>query len=168
MRSVVVRSISLCSMIAGLITLSTQKAEAGEWGMLLGYNNPAGSNLGLNFLYQSSGSLGFEVGVGGLYRTTTTTTTSGAASSTSETSIDTWGDIDLKWLPGAGPWRPYLEGGLAFGLGAGSSGSGIAAGSPFVGGGLLYSGRTMLFHITADYKINSRYLYPSAGIGFKF
>ena len=56
---------------------------------------------------------------------------------------------------------------MAFGLGAGNSGGGFAAGSPFVGGGLLYSGVTLLFHVTGDYKINSGTAYPALGIGFK-
>ncbi|MEN9827264.1 MAG: hypothetical protein RI953_3009 [Pseudomonadota bacterium] len=143
--------------LLGFSLLQTQKAHAGQWGMLLGINNPAGSNLGLNFLYQSAGSLGFEVGVGGLY----------GKNNDNGTDVSTWGDFDVKWFPGAGPWRGFLEGGMAFGLGTGSSGSGLAAGSPFVGGGLLYSGTTMLFHVTGDYEINSRTAYPALGIGFK-
>ncbi|MEY4066631.1 MAG: hypothetical protein RIR26_2839, partial [Pseudomonadota bacterium] len=39
-------------------------AHAGSWGMLLGYNNPAGSRVGLNFLYQDA-PWGFEFGFGG-------------------------------------------------------------------------------------------------------
>ena len=60
-----------------------------------------------------------------------------------------------------------MQGGMAFGLGAGNSGGGFAAGSPFVGGGLLDSGVTLLFHVTGDYKINSGTAYPALGIGFK-
>ncbi len=132
-------------------------ALAGPWGVLLGYNNPAGSNLGLNFLYQSGGPWGFEFGVGGLY----------GKSTENAKSVSTWGDVDVKWFPTAGPWKGYLEGGLAFSLGTGTEGSGLSAGGPFVGGGLMYSGSSVLFHVTADYKINSRGIYPSAGLGFR-
>jgi len=145
--------------ISGLLStlLLPSVAHAGPWGLLLGYNNPAGSNLGLNFLYQSGGPWGFEFGVGGLY----------GQSTENVKSISTWGDVDVKWFPTAGPWKGYLEGGLAFSLGTGSEGSGVSAGSPFVGGGLMYSGSSVLFHVTADYKINSRGIYPSAGLGFR-
>ncbi|NBO37878.1 hypothetical protein EBU99_04765 [bacterium] len=141
-----------------LLSLNSKAAFAGEWGALVGLNNPAGSRLGLNFLYQSTSSWGFEFGVGGL-----------AASSTdSGRSAATWGDFDFKWFASPGAWRGYLEGGMAFGLGAGSGGTGFAAGSPFIGGGLLYSGSRMLFHISGDYKLNERVAYPALGIGFKF
>jgi hypothetical protein len=56
---------------------------------------------------------------------------------------------------------------MAFALGAGSTGSGLSAGSPFAGAGLLYSGSTVLFHLGADYKINQRVVYPAAGFGFR-
>ncbi|MFZ9520677.1 MAG: hypothetical protein ACO3A4_09385 [Silvanigrellaceae bacterium] len=147
-----------CFTALGSTILPSHSAHAGQWGMLLGFNNPAGSNVGLNFLYQSAGSLGFELGIGGLY----------GKSNTDGTDVATWGDFDVKWFPGAGPWKGFLEGGMSFGLGTGSSGSGLSAGSPFVGAGMLYSGATMLFHVTADYKINSRTAYPALGIGFKF
>jgi hypothetical protein len=146
--------------LAGLFlsTFTTFQAQAGSWGALVGYNNPAGSRVGLNFLYQGA-PWGFEFGVGGL---ATTTDSSGEKSS-----AVTWGDIDIKYYPSTGLWRPFLEGGMAFALGAGSAGSGLSAGSPFAGGGLLYSGGTFLFHIGGDYKINERVAYPSAGFGFR-
>lgn len=150
------KKLSLAS-VAALVSLSGG-ASAGDWGVLIGHNNPAGSNVGLNFLYQSAGVWGFEAGVGGIY----------GQSGNSSRFVATWGDVDLKWFAGHGFWRPFLEGGMAVALGTGTGGGGIAAGSPFVGGGLLYSGTSMLFHITADYKINSGAFYPAAGIGFKF
>lgn len=124
--------------------------------MLLGYNNPAGSRLGLNFLYQDA-PWGFEFGFGGL----------SATSDEVGSSAITWGDIDLKYYPRTGLWRPFIEGGMAFALGAGSQGNGLSAGSPFAGAGLLYSGGTVLFHFGADYKINERVVYPAAGLGFR-
>lgn len=150
----------LCTsaVIFGALSGISTVAHGGDWGVMLGHNNPAGSNLGLNFLYQSPGAWGFECGIGGFY---------GSSSDTTK-SVSTWGDVDVKWFPSAGFWRGFLEGGMAFGLGAGTGGSGLSAGSPFVGGGLLYSGTKMLFHVTADYKINSGSVYPAAGIGFKF
>jgi hypothetical protein len=134
------------------------EAAAGPWGVLLGYNNPAGSNLGVNFLYDSGSTWGFEVGVGGLYSTATESTKS----------LSTWGDADIKWFPSAGLWKGYLEGGLSISLGSSTTaGSGVGVGSPFVGGGIMHSGQSVIFHLTADYKINSRTVFPSAGIGFK-
>ncbi|MBM3381907.1 MAG: hypothetical protein FJY29_05640 [Betaproteobacteria bacterium] len=156
----------LGTLAALAISCTSAAAWAGSWGMLLGYNNPAGSKLGLNFLYQGA-PFGFELGIGGLGRTTTTTTTSGASWSESETSIDLWGELDLKYYPSVGLWRPFLEGGLTYSLGVVGGKRGFAAGSPFAGGGLLYSGSTVLFHIGADYKINERVTYASAGFGFR-
>ncbi len=126
--------------------------------MLLGYNNPAGSRVGLNFLYQGA-PFGFEVGVGDVEETKTD---SGA-----KKGMVVWGDVDIKYYPSTGLWRPFLEGGLTYAVGLGGDERGIAAGSPFVGGGLLYSGSTVLFHIGADYKINERVTYPAAGFGFR-
>jgi hypothetical protein len=148
--------LKLSALFASFVIPSA--ASASPWGILLGYNNPAGSNLGLNFLYQSGGSWGFEFGVGGLY----------SSASDTNKSLSTWGDIDVKWFPSGGLWKGYLEGGLSVSLGTSSAtGSGLAAGSPFVGGGIMHSGQSLIFHLTADYKINSRTVYPSAGLGFK-
>jgi hypothetical protein len=148
--------LAISALSTGLLLSHT--AEAGSWGVLAGYNNPAGSRVGLNFLYQGA-PWGFEFGVGGLAKTTDSTG--------NKSSAITWGDVDIKYYPSVGLWRPFLEGGMAFALGAGNAGSGLSAGSPFVGGGILYSGGTVLFHIGGDYKINERVAYPSAGFGFR-
>lgn len=151
-----VRRLALAGFL--LSTLTPLQAQAGSWGALVGYNNPAGSRVGLNLLYQGA-PWGFEFGVGGLAKTTD--------SSGENSGAVTWGDIDIKYYPSTGLWRPFLEGGMAFALGAGSAGSGLSAGSPFAGGGLLYSGGTFLFHIGGDYKLNERIAYPSAGFGIR-
>ncbi|MEN9528404.1 MAG: hypothetical protein RI932_277 [Pseudomonadota bacterium] len=148
----------LATLLAGTACCASAQAWAGSWGMLLGYNNPAGSKLGLNFLYQGA-PFGFEVGVGDVDETKT-------ASGEKKGAV-IWGDVDIKYYPSVGLWRPFLEGGLTYSVGIAGSERGLAAGSPFAGGGILYSGSTVLFHIGADYKINERVTYPSAGFGFR-
>jgi hypothetical protein len=81
-----------------------------------------------------------------------------------------WGDVDVKILFGS-KWRPYLEAGFGMRLGAGvGSGGGVSAGagSPFVGGGLLYSGSPLLFYVAGDYKITAKDVFPVVGLGVKF
>lgn len=135
-----------------------QSAAAGSWGALLGYNNPAGSKLGLNFLHQGP-TWGFEFGFGGF---------AAGIDSSGNTSALTWGDLDIKYYFASSLWRPYFEGGIAYSFAAGGAGNGLAAGSPFAGLGVLYSGSRVLFTVSGDYKINSGYFYPSAGLGFRF
>jgi len=152
-------SLSLAAALVGLCAMSTpDAARAGSWGVLLGYNNPAGSRLGLNFLYQGS-TWGFEMGAGGL---------AAVSDADSDSSAVIWGDLDLKYYFASSLWRPYFEGGMAYTVAAGGAGSGFAAGSPFVGLGVLYSGSKILFTVAGDYKINSGAFYPSAGLGFRF
>jgi hypothetical protein len=150
-------SLRTLALAASAICLIPHPAEAGSWGTLLGYNNPAGSKVGLNFLYQGA-TWGFEFGFGGL---------AAVSDSDESTSAITWGDLDLKYYFASSLWRPYFEGGMAYSIAAGGAGNGFAAGSPFVGLGVLYSGSRILFNVSGDYKINSRYIYPSAGLGFR-
>ena len=146
---------TLFSTVCALSTPNT--AAAGSWGALLGYNNPAGSKLGLNFLYQGP-TWGFELGAGGL---------AAVSDSDNDSSGVIWGDLDLKYYFASSLWRPYFEGGMAYTVAAGGAGNGIAAGSPFVGLCVLYSGSKVLFTVAGDYKINSGGFYPSAGLGFR-
>lgn len=149
---------TIAFVLTGACALTVpQNALAGSWGALVGYNNPAGSRLGLNFLYQDS-TWGFELGAGGLAT---------VSDSDNDSSAVVWGDLDLKYFFASSLWRPYFEGGMGYSVAAGGAGNGVALGSPFVGLGLLYAGKTLLFTVAGDYKINSSTFYPSAGIGFR-
>lgn len=139
------------------VLLTSNTAHAGSWSTLLGYNNPAGSRIGLNFLYQGA-TWGFEFGFGGL---------AAVSDADESTSAVTWGDVDLKYYFASSLWRPYFEGGMAYSIAAGGAGNGFAAGSPFAGLGVLYSGSRVLFTVSGDYKINSGHFYPAAGLGFR-
>jgi hypothetical protein len=87
--------------------------------------------------------------------------------SDNDSSAVIWGDVDLKYYFASSNWRPYFEGGMAYTVAAGGAGNGLAAGSPFVGLGVLYNGSKVLFTVTGDYKINSSSFYPSASLGFR-
>ena len=136
------------------------KAKASGWGASAAYNNPGGTALGVNIIYLGK-PFGFEFGVGGV-------------SANSEKKSGTgglWGDVDVKFFF-ADKLRPYVEAGFATSLGgkAGEdSGVGFSAGSPFVGGGVLYQGSTMFGYAAADYRWNSKeWVVPVFGLGVQF
>jgi hypothetical protein len=116
--------------------------------------------LGVNVIALGS-TFGFEFGVGGI----------SADSDKKNGRGGLWGDVDAKFFF-AEKLRPYVEAGFATGLGgqAGDdSGVGVSAGSPFVGGGLLYQGSTIFGYAAADYRWNSKdWIVPVFGLGFQF
>lgn len=135
------------------------EAQAGSWGLSIGYNNPAGANVGGNFIYLGS-KFAFEFGVGAVEGDSDDD--SGSASMA--------GDVDLKLMFGS-KWRPYLEAGLAVGIGGGvgdEGGLGLGAGDPFAGAGLMYEGSTFFFYVSGDYKFKAEDFYPAGGLGVKF
>ena len=147
-------------------TLWPRPAKAGDWGLTVAYNNPAGANIGANLLFLGQ-VFAFEVGVGGVGGDTDDGDGNGDKDTASG---GLWGDIDLKILFGK-TWRPYLEAGFGMALGAGvGSGSGFqaGAGSPFAGGGLMYVGSPLLFYVAGDYKFQSKDMFPVVGVGVKF
>jgi hypothetical protein len=154
-KSMIIWSVSMI-LLAGLNT----EAQGNKWGASAGYNNPAGSSLGLNIISMGS-TFGFEVGVGGL----------SATSNDKNSNAGLWGDADVK-IFFAEKLRPYIEAGFATGLGgqAGDdSGLGLSAGSPFVGGGLLYQGSSLFGYAALDYRLNSKtWVAPVFGLGLQF
>lgn len=152
--------------LAPLCLLPVYEAKAGDWGLTVAYNNPAGANIGANLMYLGQ-VFAFEVGVGGV--------AGDAEDGNADGDADTakgglWGDVDIKVLFGQ-KWRPYLEAGFGMALGAGlGKGSGVqaGAGSPFAGGGLMYVGSPLLFYVAGDYTFESQDLFPVVGLGVKF
>ena len=146
-------------VVSAFLSFGAQTAQAGQWGLSIAYNNPAGADIGGNFTYFGS-QFAFEIGVGSV----------GASGNESTKSAGLAGDIDVKMMFSS-KWRPYIEAGLGMGLG-GAVGKGggfrIGAGSPFVGVGLLYDGSPMFCYLAADYKFSPQKFYPVVGVGVKF
>ena len=157
---------ALCLAGAGLGLGRPGQAHAGDWGLTVAYNNPAGANIGANLIYLGQ-TFAFEAGVGGLGGTVRDKNDDGHKDSTSG---GLWGDVDLKVMFGQ-RWRPYIEAGFGMALGVGTGDSGgvsAGAGSPFAGVGILFSGSPLLFYVAGDYKFNTKNLFPVVGIGVKF
>lgn len=133
--------------------LSASPAFGAGWVFSAGYNNPIGAALGANFAYWAS-PLAFEIGVGRV--------------NLADGSGGLGGDADIKYLFSQSGWGPYIEGGLALGLAGSGKGFSLGAGDPFAGGGLLYSGSSIVFYGTLDYKVRTQTIFPAAGIGVKF
>lgn len=147
------------SGVACLLGLFPQTCWAGGWGLSLGYNNPAGANIGGNLIYIGQ-DFAFEIGVGSVAGRSGENATSGSLS----------GDIDGKILFGSS-LRPYLEAGLGLGFGAGvgtGGGAGAQAGNPFLGAGVLFDGSRIFGYVAGDYTLNTKYFYPVIGLGVKF
>lgn len=127
-----------------LFVLALSQSASARWSWSLGYNNPPGSQLGLNFMNLWS-NWAFEVGIGGIQQSTGTDS---GGNETKSTSV--LGDVNFKYLGGSGTVRPYLE----FGAGSGAtvttaSGGNLSAGvgGLFGGTGLYAMGTTLNFYL---------------------
>lgn len=134
-----------------------------DWSLNIGYHNPPGSNLGVNFLHEWS-NWAFEVGIGSI----SVESTDSANNSSSSTSAGIGGDLDLKYQFGRSGIRPFLQGGVLVGTGAvvGDNG-GVAAGTGagFLGGGINFSGKDLYFYLGAN-AFSSRSTEFFLGLGF--
>jgi hypothetical protein len=151
-----------------LVGFNLSQALASDWGLTVGYNNPIGATLGGNLIYLGD-TFGFEFGVGGLGATSHDGDDKDGKKD-DDVSAGLWGDVDVKILFGK-TWRPYVEAGFGMALGGATENGGgfsAGAGSPFVGGGILYSGSPLLFYAAGDYKVNSKQIFPVVGLGVKF
>jgi len=133
-------------------------ALAGDWSFNLGYNNPPGSTVGLNFMDLGS-QWAFEFGVGGIQ-----------SNNQGNSSTSVLGDINFKYLFGGSGVRPYIQ------VGAGSAatvttGSGTTAnvgiGGVFGGVGIMAVGRPLYIYLSGDVGGNSNFFFQ-AGVGYSF
>lgn len=131
-----------CFLLLCLLLLAS-RAEA-RWSWSLGYNNPPGSTLGVNFMHQWS-RWAFELGVGGIQQRKGL---DAAGEETRTTSV--LGDMGFKYLTGSGSVRPYLE----FGAGSAATvqtttGADLSAGvgGLFGGVGLYAQGGSLNFYL---------------------
>lgn len=110
------------------------------WTLNLGYHNPPGSLVGLNFLYLGS-SFGFELGAGWLQFNTKDTDHSPSDNDKDTAAFAILGDANIKYYfrPGTSV-RPYIQGGMDAAIGGDvgkTTDLGAGIGGPFFGLGLF-------------------------------
>nr|HPI41493.1 hypothetical protein [Pseudobdellovibrionaceae bacterium] len=134
------------------------------WSWNLGYNNPPGAQVGLNFMHLWS-QWAFEVGIGGVSQSQGVSATTGEE--TKSTSV--LGDLNLKYLFSSGTFRPYLQVGTGTAASIVShSGTSVSAGV----GGIYYGGGLFLmsssFYVYLSLNSGGGSSYSQAGLGFNF
>jgi hypothetical protein len=139
------------------LALSTQSAFAGGWNASVGYHNPPSSTLGVNAMYLWT-NWAFEAGLGNI---TTSSTNNG--NNTNSTALG--GDVNFKYLFGAGFFRPFVHAGVGVGVGAGSD-TGLSAGTggAFLGGGAFLMGRKFYGYGGANLYSKTSELFLGLGI----
>ncbi len=147
-------------ILFGLVLFSLpQSALAGNWSANLGYNNPPGSTIGLNFM-DLGPQWAFEVGVGEVQQQ--------SAGNTTTTSV--LGDLNFKYLFSSSGLRPYLQ------LGAGSSASvtsnsgvnaNVGVGGLFGGVGFMAVGQRLYLYMSVDTGFNGGGFFQG-GLGYNF
>ncbi len=151
-------SIFLAKIFLGLsLSWAAAPAAAKGWGVGVGYHNPVGANLGVSFLYAGT-TWGGEVAIGAL--------DVGGDDDGEEAGLALGGDVDVKLFFGQS-WRPYLEAGVSFGLGAGENGAGAAVGQGglFAGGGLLLAGSSLYGLVGGDYLFEPKKVQVMGTLG---
>ena len=127
--------IRLTIFVSLFLTLFSERSWALGWSWNLGYNNPPGALVGLNFMRLGS-KVAFEVGIGGVQQSKGTDSTTNQETK----SISLLGDINLKYLFRDRVFRPYVQ------IGAGSSASvvtnsgasaGVGVGGAYYGAGFF-------------------------------
>lgn len=140
-------------LVLALVALSSGLATEAQanWSANVGYQNPAVSTYGLNFLYLGS-QWAFETGIGWIDAEASAddddddaagTATGEAKDKDDGASVHVAGDIDVKYLFSGGGLRPYIQAGVGVGIGAAAgddSGAGAGTGGGFVGIGLFVGG----------------------------
>lgn len=136
------------AFLLSLFFYSNSSFATSGWSLNLGYNNPPGSTVGGNFMYEWS-QWAFEIGVGSVK----TSSTDSNGNKTDQASIG--GDLDFKYLMGSGGFRPYFQVGTGYGV---STSIGIG-GSAY--GGIGFFGMGSSWYGYGSYNISS-----SGGTGF--
>lgn len=153
----------------GAIFSGSQMARA-DWTANIGYHNPVIATYGLNLLYFGQ-SIGFEVGLGWIDVKSETSKDSSSDSSTdssskkTNTSLHLAGDLDLKYFFTSGKVRPYVQGGVAYGIGASTNnGASAGTGGGFAGLGLLFGGPPLYAYAAYNFD-SSRDGFVQVGLG---
>jgi len=134
--------------------LFTQMSFANECSASVGYNNPPGANVGLNFMYLWT-NWAFEFGIGQVGSST---------SSSNTTTVSTSGDLNFKYLFGSSWFRPYIQAGTGVGL---SVGSGASAGTGGFFGGVGFFAMGQPIYAYLSYNAGTANWFQ-LGIGYRF
>ncbi|WP_234996138.1 hypothetical protein [Pseudobacteriovorax antillogorgiicola] len=142
------------------ITFGLSSPVLANWTLNLGYHNPPGATVGVNFLYFSS-DWAFEVGIGWVDADAETDDEDDDAADTSDdddedsVSVRASGALNFKYFLGSGGFRPYLQIGVGAGIGAkaGDDDSGVGAGVGGGYGGLGIMAGSPSFYGYASYNI---------------
>ncbi|MFW7380897.1 MAG: hypothetical protein ACOH5I_18925 [Oligoflexus sp.] len=159
-----------------LFTMLMSAPCLANWTFNLGYHNPPGSKVGVNFLYWSQ-PLMFEIGIGWIdvdsLDNEDTNEAGNNDATTEEESTDlrvaVAGALNVKYMLTSGGVRPYLQ----LGVGAGSyvqagDDTDLGAGIGGLYGGLGLMAGSPQFYAYASYNIhgNSNHNFAQFGIGF--
>src|SRR5688572_30244862 len=100
-------------MLLALVPMPAQS----DWSWGLGYHNPPGATVGLNFMHLWR-NWALELGVGYIGSSESVNAkarekeTDPAATDRDRVTYTVAGDVNLKYLFGSGTFRPYLQGGV--------------------------------------------------------
>ncbi len=151
----------LLYIAAFAIFLNPLSARANGWSWSLGYNNPPGATVGINFMHLWT-NWAFEVGVGAIEAKNEDDTNS----DTDKKTLHVGGDVDLKYLFGNSWFRPYIQAGMGAGVGIKSdddTSAGAGVGGSYCGGGVFLMGNP--FYLYASLNTGT---FVQVGLGFDF
>jgi hypothetical protein len=158
------RLCTLLLMVAGFPSV----AQA-NWTLNLGFHNPPGSSLGINFLYWAT-RWNFEAGLGWFDAKAQADDDSTAEEKKKkdEVSVALAGDLNIKYRFSSGSVAPYLQCGVSGGGGVSvgdKSDVGAGAGGPFAGVGIMFG--SPRFYAYGVYNMWSKETgQAGAGLGF--
>jgi len=159
----------MAAIILASSVLAVSRPAMANWTLNLGYQNPAGSSYGVNFLYFGQ-QWGFEIGIGWMELKAKDSDDANNGTNNNDkkdnASLKVAGDIDVKYFFSGRSLRPYAQ--LGFGYGAGAAvgedaGAGVATGAGFAGIGLIAGDPG--FYGYASFNVGAG-SFLQAGLGF--
>ena len=126
-----------------------------NWSWNIGYHNPPGSQVGVNFMKLWS-NWAFEAGIGSLDLN--------SDSNNDNSSLQISGAINFKYLFMSGFLRPYVQGGFGTGIAIGGNAS-AGTGNSYLGAGVFFRGSPFYVYLSLLFENNGS---TQAGIGFPF
>jgi hypothetical protein len=161
------------SILISFLSLLASPAQAG-WSWGLGYHNPPGATLGVNFMHLWN-NWAFEAGLGylGSSETSTQNSQQSGAGTTTNSDLYAGGDINLKYLFASGFFRPYLQGGMGSAVSLGNSnnsknnsnntGANASLNGGFAGAGIFLLGSEFYVYLSYLTSGNGTFQF---GLGF--
>ncbi len=145
-----------------LMTLSLN-SYAYKWSINLGFDNPPGSDIGLNYMALIDDNWAFEFGFG-------------VPNVFEKNSSETLGarinmDLNLKYIFNGSMFRPYLQVGHTasiLGLIGDEFDLQFSTGSGFFGGGLFILGSSAYLYLSGNKFFNGSDWFTQVGVGIYF